>query len=195
MYTTRPAGEVRPTNDVDILIELIQYKDYALIEEKLRAKGFVNDTESGVICRYIIQGIIVDIMPTEESILGFNNHWYPDGCKTAMEETIDDGYTIRIFRPEYFIASKLEAFGDRGERDGRMSSDFEDVVFILNNREEIWNEMKASLPELKAWLKEIFAALLANDNIYEWISAHLDYAEQGRVTFIIGGMQEFVENS
>ena len=51
LYGDKVSGEIRPTDDVDILIELIDYNGYAGIEEKLRHKGFVNDWESGVICR------------------------------------------------------------------------------------------------------------------------------------------------
>ena len=76
LYTDRPAPEVRPTDDVDILVELTNYSGYAAVEEKLREKGFVNDIESGVICRYTIKGITVDIMPTSGKILGFVNQWY-----------------------------------------------------------------------------------------------------------------------
>lgn len=79
LYADRPAGEIRPTDDIDILIELLNYKEYAGIDEKLRRKGFVNDTASGVICRYTIHGIIVDVMPTSEEILGFSNIWYQEG--------------------------------------------------------------------------------------------------------------------
>jgi len=31
LYAERPSGEARPTDDVDILVELIHYKDYAAI--------------------------------------------------------------------------------------------------------------------------------------------------------------------
>ncbi len=66
LYVQRVAEEIRPTNDVDILIELTGYRAYADLEEKLRSKGFTNDIESGVICRYKIQGVVVDVMPTDE---------------------------------------------------------------------------------------------------------------------------------
>jgi hypothetical protein len=60
LYTDRQAEDIRPTDDIDILIELTSYKGYAAIEQKLRTKGFINDIESGIICRYKVQGIIVD---------------------------------------------------------------------------------------------------------------------------------------
>ena len=71
LYSDQPTGEVRPTDDVDILVELVNYKGYADIEEQLRRKGFVNDIDSEIICRFKIQGIIVDVMPTSGEVLGF----------------------------------------------------------------------------------------------------------------------------
>lgn len=73
LYADRPSGESRPTEDVDILIELLNYSGYADFEEALRKKGFHNDTESGIICRYKVQGIVVDVMPTSGEVLGFTN--------------------------------------------------------------------------------------------------------------------------
>ena len=192
LYADRPAGEARPTDDVDIVIELTRYKDYAAIEEKLRSKGFVNDQESGVLCRYQIQGITVDVMPTEENVLGFKNQWYPDGFANSMLVDLDEDYSISVFSPPYFIASKLDAFVDRGEGDGRMSTDFEDIVFVLNNRNAIWDEMNGASEKVKEYLKEEFKKLVQEPYIDEWVSSHLDYNEQRRVGFILGSIQEFL---
>ncbi|HQW44894.1 MAG TPA: nucleotidyl transferase AbiEii/AbiGii toxin family protein [Chitinophagaceae bacterium] len=195
LYADRPAGEARPTEDVDILIELLNYSGYAAVEEKLRSKGFSNDIESGVICRYRINGIVVDVMPTHEAILGFANRWYPDGFASAFPANLGEGYQIRLFRPEYFLASKLEAFLDRGNGDGRMSTDFEDIVYLLNNRVAIWEEINAAAPDLKIWLQEQFLTLLRNGYLYEWVSAHLDHSEQRRTSLIVSGLEEFVSST
>lgn len=149
LYADRPAIGVRPTDDVDIVVELMSYSDFAAIEEKLREKGFVHDKESRVICRYKINGVIVDILPTGEGILGFSNKWYADAFANSFEYLLGDQYRIRLFQPAWFIASKLEAFNDRGGNDGRMSSDFEDIVFILNNRNGVWEDMGSAPEPLK----------------------------------------------
>ncbi len=104
---------MRPTDDIDVIIELWAYKDYSVIDERLRNLGFVNDQESGVICRYTINGIIVDVMPTTKETLGFSNRWYPVGFANSIVYDIGED-KIRIFKPSYFIASKLEAFKSRG---------------------------------------------------------------------------------
>lgn len=85
LYADRPAIGVRPTDDVDIVVELISYSGFAAIEQKLREKGFAHDKESRVICRYKINGVIVDIMPTGEGVLGFSNKWYADAFANSFE--------------------------------------------------------------------------------------------------------------
>jgi hypothetical protein len=193
LYADRPAAESRPTEDVDILVEVIHYRDYGIIEERLRLKGFVNDTTSGVICRYVVNGIIVDVMPTGENVLGFSNNWYKDGFVTSVYFELSENDRVRIFKPVYFLATKLVAFNNRGGGDGRVSSDFEDIIFVLNNRNAIWQELREAEEAVTAWLKEQFKALLANTYIDEWIASHLEYNEQRRVLMIKGELMAFVE--
>lgn len=192
LYADRETEEVRPTDDVDILIELISYNDYAAIEKRLREKGFVNDIDSKVICRYKIQGIIVDVMPTSDEILGFTNIWYSPGFANSITYQLTEETEIRILAPTYFLATKLEAFKNRGKEDGRTSTDFEDIIFFLNNRSTIWEELKNTSSPLRNYLLESFKNLLAKKYVEEWVSGHLEYAEQGRVEFILGSLHEFV---
>ena len=192
LYTDRPFGEIRPTDDVDVLIELIDYTGYAGVEDALRRKGFVNDVDSGIICRFKVQGITVDIMPTSQEVLGFTNRWYSEGFKNSMRVELDQDCVIQIFQPVYFIASKLEAFKGRGNGDGRMSSDFEDIVFILNNRTTIWDEMKNASASVRDYLIAEFKNLNERNYLFEWVSVHLDYSEQRRVSHIMGEIEQFV---
>jgi hypothetical protein len=136
---------------------------------------------------------VVDVMPTKDNVLGFANLWYPDGYASAIKINLGNDCMVKIFQPDYFIASKLEAFNDRGKNDGRMSSDFEDIVFVLNNRNSIWGELKNAAPSLSEYLKIQFQEWLKNDHLEEWVSAHLDYSEQRRVSIIKGGLLDFVK--
>ena len=106
LYGGTAAPEARPTDDVDVVIELASYSGYAELEERLRAIGFSNDVSSKVICRYTYQGIIVDMMPTNPEIIGFSNIWYPQGFKEAKTVTIEKWTEIQIFTIPYFLASK-----------------------------------------------------------------------------------------
>ncbi len=193
LYADAPfRKQVRPTDDVDVVIELAAYKNYAEVEERLRKIGFENDIHSRVICRYIYQGIIVDIMPTDEQILGFSNKWYKPAFALAYDFIIDEQHSVKIFPVTYFIASKLEAFKSRGGNDGRTSSDFEDIIYVLNYRAGIWKEFREASKKIKAYLKEEFSNILKVPYVYEWISCHVDFEEQHRVDFIINSFTEFI---
>lgn len=193
LYADRMAEEVRPTDDVDVLIELWTHKRYAELEERLRSIGFANDRESGIICRFKIQGITVDVMPTDESVLGFSNKWYPEGYKNAVNYQIDD-HVIKIFSAPYFIASKLEAFKSRGKNDGRTSTDFEDIVFVFENRFSIWDELLKCDIAIKEYLKNEFKNLIDNFLFEEWIDAHVGYRSSPATYYILEKLKEFVNS-
>jgi hypothetical protein len=147
--------------------------DYSKLDEDLRRLGFRNDIESGIICRYKVQGIIVDIMPTNSAVLGFSNCWYSEGFKNAIDIELDSNTVVKIFSPAYFIASKLEAFKDRGGKDFRTSSDFEDIVYVFENCKDLEPDVLKSTDNLKGYFKTEFSKLLNNPNLEEGIYAHL----------------------
>ncbi|HTM66044.1 MAG TPA: nucleotidyl transferase AbiEii/AbiGii toxin family protein [Flavipsychrobacter sp.] len=119
LYADHPEQtDTRPTDDIDVLVEIATYSAYTKLQERLRVLGFALDTEAKITCRYKYQGLIVDIMPTEEEVLGFKSRWYKEGFKHLQTYTSEHGIQIRIFPVAYFIASKLDAFNDRSSGDG-----------------------------------------------------------------------------
>jgi predicted nucleotidyltransferase len=174
LYPDRRFFETRVTDDVDVIVEIINYQGRAELEEKLRSLGFAHDIESAVACRYKIQGIIVDIMPTDDPSIGFKTKWYPEGFQKAIDYSIDADNTVKILTAPYFIATKLEAFNDRGKGDGRTSHDFEDVIFVLENRSSVWEEMNSLEGAIKEYLLAEFTKLLSNPHIFEWIDSHVE---------------------
>lgn len=78
LITDPGATEVRPTFDVDAIVEICSYGEYQGLSEKLRDLGFAEDFAPGApICRWKCGNIQLDVMPTDESILGFSSRWYP----------------------------------------------------------------------------------------------------------------------
>jgi predicted nucleotidyltransferase len=191
LYADQPIGEVRPTDDVDVIIEILNYSDRAKLEDKLRAIGFSHDIAAGVLCRYRIQGMVVDIMPTNDPSIGFTNNWYPDGFKNAVDYRIDDQSIVKILSAPYFIATKLEAHKNRGQGDGRTSHDFEDIICVLENRENIWAEMNNVGEELKLYLQTEFRNLLKNPNIFEWIDCHVERTSPPATYSIMKSLEKF----
>ncbi|MCU0373113.1 MAG: hypothetical protein MUE56_07710 [Ignavibacteria bacterium] len=169
LYSTDAAApEPRPTDDIDCVVETVHLSDYNRFENKLRSIGFKNDTGANApMCRYIYKGVKVDFIPTKENILGFQNKWYPDGFKYAVNYEYPGGINIKIFPPVYFLASKLDAFRDRGRKDIRLSSDFEDVVYILDSRKEIINEILNSEDSVRNYIIDMFKYLLRHPDLTE----------------------------
>ena len=63
--------DVRPTLDVDCIIDVISLGQYYQFEQKLIEKGFHRSMNDDVICRWHFDEIILDVMPTDEQILGW----------------------------------------------------------------------------------------------------------------------------
>ncbi len=192
LYPDRQGSEVRITNDVDVIVEILNYVDRTRLEEKLRLIGFVPDIESGVICRYRFGETIVDIMPTNDPSIGFTNKWYEEGFANAIDYRIDEHCTVKVLTAPYFISTKLEAFKGRGKSNGRTSQDFEDIIYVLENRDSIWEEIKNTEKELNRYLKEEFSALLQNPSLLEWIDGHVERGSSPATYFIIEELKKFV---
>ena len=75
LYATNPAAsDIRPTLDVDCVIELSSKKAHEKLEQDLRSMGFTHDTSKGApICRWNYLGIKVDVIPADSKVLGFSN--------------------------------------------------------------------------------------------------------------------------
>lgn len=66
---------VRVTRDVAVITEANSRLDSHQLEEALRKLGFSPDMRPDApICRWCIGDLILDLMPTDEAILGFANH-------------------------------------------------------------------------------------------------------------------------
>jgi len=77
LITDPAAGPVRGTVDVDVVIEVASRSAYRHIQRRLRQAGFKQDQRPDApLCRWLVDRIAVDVMPTDGSILGFSNRWY-----------------------------------------------------------------------------------------------------------------------
>ncbi len=155
---------VRQTEDVDVIVDVTTLIEYQKIGNELRKLGFQEDTD-GPICRWLFDSksgrIKLDVMPTDEEVLGFSNRWYKAAIDSASEVTLPNGTIIRVVNPIYFVATKFEAFAGRGNGD-YFSHDLEDIVFVMENRERLIFQLMDSDEELKCYFSEQ-ATLLLND--------------------------------
>nr|WP_294991564.1 hypothetical protein [uncultured Sediminibacterium sp.] len=102
------------------------------------------------------------------------------------------GNRIHIFSPPYFIASKLEAFKSRGNHDGRTSSDFEDIVFVLENNSRVWEEMDNADEDVRMYLQQTFGQLMREPFFEEWVDAHAGYGVIPATVFILERLDIFL---
>lgn len=167
------SDEVRPTDDIDIVVAISTRVEFAVFEEKLRQLGFRNVTDAKFIGRYKIDDLIVDVMPTDESVLGFHNRWYEQGMKESFLYELDNEISIRLMPFHYFIASKIEAHNSRNSGDFRTSKDFEDIVYSFDNRQNPLEDLKKVNGEVEKYLKTQMADFLENINFYEGVYSHL----------------------
>lgn len=172
---------VRKTDDVDVIVDIATRVEYHQFGEALRKLGFWEDTD-GPICRWLIDTdmgrVKLDVMPTDEKILGFSNRWYEDAIHHASTITLPSGTKIRVVNPVYFIATKFEAFAGRGKGDF-FNHDLEDIVFVMENREKLIFELMDSPGELKEYFSEQAAALL-NDEFLNILPGLLNNPESAQ---------------
>lgn len=168
-------AEVRQTDDVDCIIEIAGRRKYAELEQQLRDLKF--EHEEKLICRWIYKEIIVDVMPTDEKILGFSNQWYGKGIPNAIEYKLEEDLSINILPLAYFVGCKLEALFNRGMSDLRLSKDLEDIVFLLNYAAQLVDDISNCESELKSFIKDRFAELRKHPTIQEAIFCVLPAGE------------------
>ncbi len=189
LLVTDPAlPHIRTTFDVDVIVEVLSRMDYYRLEDALRERGFIQRIDSDhPVCRWSFQQVIVDIMPTDEKILGFSNRWYAEAIRNAEVVSIDEDLKIRLVAAPFFLATKIEAFTGRGGGDFLSSHDIEDIISVINGRKELVSEVEQSSPELRDFLSETFQAFLADEAFLESVPGHLlpDPANQARYPVVL----------
>ena len=162
LVTDPLADSVRATRDVDAVVNASR-AGFHRIEEAVAACGFARDVSSEVICRWVhkASGVIFDLMPVQPEVLGFSNRWYPYAVETAVPADLGQGVVIRLVSATAFVATKLEAFASRGKGDFLSSHDLEDVLNVVDGREQLAGEMASAPAALRAFVAHTFSALLA----------------------------------
>lgn len=165
LVTDPLADSVRATRDVDAVVNASRVL-FHLIEATVAERGFARDVSSDVICRWVHKesGVLFDLMPVQSEVLGFSNRWYPYAAETAETVDLGNGITIRLVSAVAFVATKLEAFGSRGGGDFMTSHDLEDVLNIVDGREELSEEMAAAPIELRQAVATTFGSLLKSQD-------------------------------
>lgn len=188
LVTDPLADSVRATRDVDAVVSANRAL-FHRIEASVATRGFARDVSSDVICRWVhkASGVLFDLMPVQPDVLGFSNRWYPYAIETAVPMDLGNGVTIRLVSAVAFVATKLEAFAGRGGGDFLSSHDLEDVLNIVDGREELASEMAAAPADVRQAVAAAFGPLLASPDFANVLPGLL--AEPERVGVVLGRLK------
>jgi hypothetical protein len=190
LWTTDPgAPPARATYDVDVVVEVTTRGAFYAFESRLRARGFREDQVDGIICRWrhADSGLILDAMPAEAGILGFENRWQGAALPHALDRSLPSGAVIRAVSPPYLLATKLEAFKGRGGGDFLGSRDFGDIIALVDGRQELVTEIADAEEELRRYLAQEICALLDAPRFADGLFGALlpDAASQQRAEAVV----------
>jgi len=196
LITSAAAGSPRQTKDVDVVVNVLNLGEYSeTLRERFLACGLIEDTSPGApVCRWCLDDLIVDIMPTRGEILDFSCEWYQVAFDTAQPTMLPNGSTIRLVTPACFLATKLAAFGDRGRRNPMASHDLEDLVSVIDGRRAIVADLAAAPPDLRAYVADRLTDFLARGDAEVLVAAQLmpDSDSQDRLPFVIDRIRSLI---
>ena len=187
--------EIRETLDVDCAIEISHREDYEKFAKKLRKIGFSEDITSKVICRFKKGELLIDIMPTDEKILGFSNRWYKKAFKFAIEKKVNMN-VIKVFDLPYLIATKIEAFKGRGKGQFMLSHDIEDIVTLIDGCSSFHKIFQSTEADVRTFVKNEFSQFIKDSNFTDAIDAHISDRVNvaGRKRIVLEKMRALVES-
>ena len=96
LITDSAGASIRGTNDVDVIAEILTYPDYIAFSDRLLKLGFVEDMgEKPLACRWRNEGLILDVLPLDEKVLGYTNRWYRAPCNLPNRSPFQAGFSFR----------------------------------------------------------------------------------------------------
>jgi predicted nucleotidyltransferase len=189
LITDHARPVIRETIDVDLVAEVASLSSYYAVEQRLRDQGF--QEQGDIICRWIKDGMILDVMPPIEIGHNFINPWYSAAVANSVKIKLPGGTEIRMITAPYFIATKLVSFNARGNGDYG-HHDIEDIINLVDGRVELLDEVAQSNDDIQNFIMDEIDQLLADQDFTEQIPWHLrpDAFNQARVSLIISRLRE-----
>ena len=166
-------AEIRITEDIDVAFQVKNYPHEVALNETLQRQKFNPDPHSKSIVRHTFQGIPVDIITDgKDSPFNGTNKWYHYGFNDIRRVAVN-GQEIQLFSPAIFIATKFEAFKDRG-RDYRTSRDIEDILYVMQNNSSIVSEILNTHKDVLLFIREELIKIVSHSSSDEILSANMD---------------------
>ncbi|HRF88508.1 MAG TPA: hypothetical protein PK244_07925 [Pseudomonadales bacterium] len=158
--------DVRSTRDVDFLVDVLSPVEYQKICKKIAACGFKQSVVPSLygddlICRYTSSdGLVIDILPVDTAMLGWKaSAWFAETVQQAEKHILPNGVCILRATSVNLLATKLEAYLNRGQQDLLASKDAADIINLFAGRNSLVAEIVATHPDKRRFIQEGMAAL------------------------------------
>lgn len=193
LYVTDAGAEQpRPTKDIDISVQISTYSQMDQLRKKLATKKIYPAPTETIMYRYSYEDILIDFIPYEQTALGPTNRWLKPGFKKAYPIKIGDT-EIRILPVSLFLATKWEAFKNRGG-DPRMSHDFEDIIYIIDNNLDLLDDVTKASKDVQNFLKRMSEEILSHSSRDEIIECHFNPSTTvERKNVVINKLRKIIE--
>lgn len=195
LYVDDPAAEdIRPTKDIDLTFQITTVNQLEDLRRDLTEKGFHEHADSTVICRFAYEDLLVDVMSTQAVGWAPSNRWFASGFNKAITVRLED-IEVQVLPLPYFLASKMDAFFDRGMEDLYASHDLEDIVYIFNYSMGLVEQiLNADSDEVKTYLVDSIKKILEDERIMNAMPGHLYFDGVDERMGIITGKMKTISN-
>ena len=171
--------DVRPTEDVDAIVEVASLAAYHRLAKQLMQRGFKQTlADNTPPFRWFWNRMQLDLVPLDDKVLGFANPWYRVGYEGALTVELAQGVQVRHLSAPHFLATKFEAFRDRGKNDVYHSHDLEDIMTVMEGRSIVVDELATANGAVRKHVGQSIAALLAMPSFHNVLPGLLSAPER-----------------
>jgi len=165
---------IRPTTDIDFVVEILTRLDYSKLEARLRALHFQHDARPGAPkCRWLVEGIQVDIISSSPEASELGSPWFVEGLESANSYELNEGLELNVIGPACLLATKIAAFLARGKNDYIGCEDMEDIVALLEGCSGLLDSVKQASVALRQYVSTEMCRLLETPAFIEAVPGHL----------------------
>ncbi len=168
LITDKDAPQALFTKDVDVVLEIATNPEFHAMEIALEGAGFRRPVgEEAERISWEWKGVRVDSLPNRRITSLPYNRWFLPLMKDAEKVEVLPGRGAWIASAPCFLATKLEAFWDRGKKDFLKSKDLKDILAVVNGRGELLAEIQTAAPDVRGFLRQSFGRLLEERDFME----------------------------
>jgi predicted nucleotidyltransferase len=182
LYPLEGGVDVRPTIDVDCVVDVATTSEYYAFVAQLRTLGFSECADEGApLCRLVHSGIRVDVVATSATGIGPTNRWYREAVAGAAVYPVAADVNVLAITPVYFVATKLEAFRGRGGGDYQASHDLEDLLAVVAGLSNLREQISHGTSTVERAVGQELRVLGTKEAFVDAVRGHFEADDAGHV--------------